>query len=139
MSGRAGLMAIAAVFAFPSLASAATPRAKAHALLSGCYSAVLHLPVVAVRLNTPEVAMANRRVNPANARCNIAPRIDDLAFAHGSDKELAAAYAAAALLELGFGDYVQYLTDAAFGHNNRTELRRAIRETTSGKSLAVAA
>jgi hypothetical protein len=45
-------------------------------------------------------------------------------------------YNAASSLQLGIGDYVQYLHDVAFGRQNRTELRNAIAEVRTGKRLA---
>lgn len=119
-----------------SLAAAASAHAKAHALLSGCLVAINRVPITAVQANTPLVPQRSRLAQHANNRCDIAPRISDLAYRQARDRALARAYRAASDLQLGIGDYVQYLVDVAFGHQNRLELRRAISEVRAGKPLA---
>jgi hypothetical protein len=130
-------LALAAIASFESAAAAqVAPHAEARALLSGCLAALAKVPIVAVALNTPQVPRMNRLAQTANNRCNISGRLDDLSYARRSDSALAAAYRAGSQLQLGVGDYVVYLTDAAFERNNRLELRRAIAEVSAGRSLA---
>jgi hypothetical protein len=125
------------VLAAPALAhsSSGTPRAQARALLRRCLSAANGLQVSAVTLNTPQVPQRNRAAARVNSACDITGKLNNLAYHHQRDKALERAYTAGFTLGLGIGDYVQYLSDAAFGRQNRTELRRAIREVRSGKVL----
>ena len=124
----------------PSLAGTSTrsasPHARARALLGGCLAAIKRVPITAVRSNTPLVPQRNRQAQRANRHCDISTKIDDLAYHHPRDKALAHAYAAASDLQLGIGDYVQYLVGVAFGRQDRAQLRRAIAEVKSGKRLA---
>jgi hypothetical protein len=98
--------------------------------------AVNRVPITALRSNTPLVPQRSRLAQRANRLCDISGRISDLAYRHPRDRALAHAYTAATDLQLGVGDYVQYLVDVAFGHQNRTELRHAIAEVSAGKRLA---
>jgi hypothetical protein len=133
-------LAVALSGAAPSLAhtstTSASPHVRARALLGGCLAAINRVPITAVRSNTPLVPRRSQQAQRANRRCDISTKIDDLAYRHPRDKALAHAYTAASNLQLGIGDYVQYLNDVAFGHQNRTELRRAIAEVRNGKRLA---
>jgi hypothetical protein len=124
---------------FPVAADASTPHATAKSLLSTCYRAVSSLSVRAVTLNSPDVPRMNRAAARVNRICSAGGRLSGLAYTHQKDKALEDARLAYFDLSLGIGDYVQYLVDAAFGKNNRIELRRAISETASGRALAVRA
>ena len=129
---------IVALAGAPVAASASQPSHQtAKRLLAKCYHAVSIVPVRAVKVNTPDVALMNRKAVRANKVCKASKRLSDIADAHPKDRALTTAQAAYVLLAIGIGDYVQYLVAAAFQRADRADLIRAIRETTSGKRLAV--
>jgi len=128
---------IVALAGAPVAASASeSPHQTAKRLLAKCYHAVSIVPVRAVKLNTPDVARMNRKAVHASNVCKASKRLSDIADAHPKDKALTTAQGAYFLLAIGIRDYVQYLVAAAFLRADRTDLIRAVRETTSGKRLA---
>lgn len=135
----AGVIVVLAGAPVAASASQPPPHQTAKRLLAKCYHAVSIVPVRAVKLNTPDVALMNRKAVRANKACKASKRLSDLADAHAKDKALTTAQAAYFLLAIGIGDYVQYLVAAAFLRADRTDLNHAVRETTSGKRLAARA
>jgi hypothetical protein len=136
---RAGVvLLVAGVLVCASSAAAATPaqnHAAAKAMLSRCLAAANGLIVGPVTLNTPEVPQRNRQQQAAYGKCQNT-KITNLAFAHPKDALLEAARIAFDDLELGLGDYGQYLVDAAFGKHDTSLLHQAEHEVASGKAEA---
>src|SRR5690348_7467297 len=139
-----GLLAgvcLAAIVGVPAAAGAGTPaqnHAAAKALLARCLKAANTLVVGPVTLNTPEVPQRNRQQQAVYAKCDNT-KITNLAFAHSKDQKLEQAREAFDELELGLGDYGQYLVNAAFGKQTIGLLHSAEREITNGKRQVRAA
>jgi hypothetical protein len=131
------LVVTGAVVCAPS-AAAATPaqnHAAAKTMLSRCLNAVNGLVVGPVILNTPEVPQRNNQEQRVYNKCQNT-KITNLAFTHPKDALLEAARQAFDQLELGIGDYGQYLVDAAFDKHDTRLLHQAEREVASGKAAA---
>ncbi len=101
-------------------------------MLARCLRAANTLVVGPVTLNTPEVPQRNRQQQAVYAKCDNT-KISNLAFAHPKDALLEQAREAFSELELGIGDYGQYLVNAAFGKQTLGLLHSAEREIMSGK------
>ena len=129
-----GAAAVAAL-AVTSVAVAASPHAKARALLLKCRGGMTSLYIGPVTANTSEVPRMNQRAHAAYLKCGATGSMLDLASAHPRDAALEDAYRAYFELGLGIGDYQQYLTNVAFGHTGVGILHTAEREIAQGRTL----
>jgi hypothetical protein len=135
---RAILATVAAGGAALGLAAgafAASPHARARALLLKCRNGMAALYIGPVTANTPEVPRMNQRAHAAYGKCLATGAMLDLASAHPQDAALQNAYRAYLSLGLGIGDYQQYLVNVAFDHTGMGILHRAQREIAQGRTL----
>lgn len=129
------VLAAALAAAATTTAAAGNPahnHAAARAMLVKCLRAANTLVVGPVMLNTPEVPQRNRQQQAVYAKCDNT-KLSNLAFAHPKDQKLEQARQAFDELELGIGDYGQYLVNAAFGKHTIGLLHSAEREISTGK------